>query len=158
MKGVGDEAVQVVVQEAPDRAKAEYIVARRGNLVAAVGDEELVLDPGTPNEKQASLKLTHDEKLARLTAWLDASEVEERESRQPRSRQKRREGRSQERSGRTRRFWDCPRDAQLATEPTTQPRANARTPSDLPIFLCPPSLLADLRLCGSPLAHRRCAG
>jgi hypothetical protein len=70
VKGVGDEAVQVVVQEAPDRAKAEYIVARRANLVAAVGDEELVLDPGTPNEKQASLKLTHDEKLARLTTWL----------------------------------------------------------------------------------------
>jgi len=53
-----------------DRAKAEYIVARRANLVAAVGDEELVLDPATPNDKQASLKLTHDEKLARLTTWL----------------------------------------------------------------------------------------
>jgi hypothetical protein len=71
VKGVGDEAVQVVVQEAPDRAKAEYIVARRGNLVAAVGDEELVLDPATPNDKQTALKLTHDEKLARLTAWLE---------------------------------------------------------------------------------------
>ena len=71
IKGVGDEAVQVVVQEAPDRAKAEYVVARRASLVAAVGDEELVLDPGTPNEKQTSLKMTHDEKLARLTAWLD---------------------------------------------------------------------------------------
>ena len=53
VKGVGDEAVQVVVQEAPDRAKAEYIVARRGTLVAAVGDEELVLDPATPSDKQA---------------------------------------------------------------------------------------------------------
>jgi hypothetical protein len=71
VKGVGDEAVQVVVQEAPDRAKAEYIVARRGTLVAAVGDEELVLDPSTPNDKQASLKLTRDEKLARLTSWLE---------------------------------------------------------------------------------------
>ena len=39
-------------------------------VVAAVGDEELVLDPATPSEKQASLKLTHDEKLARLTTWL----------------------------------------------------------------------------------------
>ncbi|HTB75740.1 MAG TPA: DUF6599 family protein [Polyangiaceae bacterium] len=71
LKGVGDEAVQVVVQEAPDRAKAEYLVARRASLVAAVGDEELVLDPGTPNDKQSSLKLTHDEKLARLTTWLE---------------------------------------------------------------------------------------
>jgi hypothetical protein len=70
VKGVGDEAVQVVVQEAPDRAKAEYIVARRANLVAAVGDEELVLDPATPSDKQITLKLTHDEKLAKLTAWL----------------------------------------------------------------------------------------
>jgi hypothetical protein len=71
IKGVGDEAVQVVVQEAPDRAKAEYVVARRASLVAAVGDEELVLDPATPNDKQTSLKLTHDEKLARLTAWFE---------------------------------------------------------------------------------------
>ena len=39
-------------------------------LVAAVGDEELVLDPATPNDKQTALKLTHDEKLAKLTAWL----------------------------------------------------------------------------------------
>ena len=45
VKGLGDEAVQVVIQEAPDRAKAEYIVARQGTTVAAVGDEELVLDP-----------------------------------------------------------------------------------------------------------------
>ena len=61
------------IQEAPDRAKAEYVVARKGSLVAAVGDEELVLDPATPSDKQAPLKLTHDEKLAKLTAWLTAS-------------------------------------------------------------------------------------
>jgi hypothetical protein len=70
LKGVGDEAVQVVVQEAPDRAKAEYVVARRGSLVAAIGDEELVLDPATPSDKLAPLKLTKDEKLAKLTAWI----------------------------------------------------------------------------------------
>jgi hypothetical protein len=70
VKGVGDEAVQVLVQEAPDRAKAEYVVARKGTMVAAVGDEELVLDPATPSEKQASLKLSHDDKVQRLTAWL----------------------------------------------------------------------------------------
>jgi len=65
--------VQVVVQEAPDRAKADYIAARRGGLVAAIGDEELVLDPGTPTDKQAPLKLTRDEKLAKLAAWLNGA-------------------------------------------------------------------------------------
>lgn len=70
VKGLGDEAVQIVVQEAPERAKAEYIVARRGTLVAGIGDEELVLDPGTPTDKQAPLKLTRDEKMAKLAAWL----------------------------------------------------------------------------------------
>ncbi len=48
MKGLGDEAVQIVVQEAAERAKAEYVVARRGTLVAGIGDEELVLDPTRP--------------------------------------------------------------------------------------------------------------
>ena len=70
LKGVGDEAVRVVLQEAPDRAKAEYVVARRGSLVAAVGDEELVLDPSMPTDKQAPLKLTKDEKLQKLSEWL----------------------------------------------------------------------------------------
>ena len=70
MKGIGDEAVQVIVQEAPDRAKAEYLVARKGALVAAVADEELVLDPATPTEKLAPLRLTKDEKIAKLVSWL----------------------------------------------------------------------------------------
>jgi hypothetical protein len=70
VKGLGDEAVHVVLQEAPDRAKAEYFAVRRGSLVAAVGDEELVLDPATPTEKLAPLRLTKDEKLAKLAAWL----------------------------------------------------------------------------------------
>ena len=73
IKGMADDAVQVVVQEAPDRAKAEYIVARRGGLVAAVGDEELVLDPAIPKEKQAPLKLTRDEKMLKLSAWLNGA-------------------------------------------------------------------------------------
>ena len=71
IKGLADDTVQVVVQEAPDRAKAEYIVARRGALVAAVGDEELVLDPAIPKEKQAPLKLTRDEKMLKVAAWLN---------------------------------------------------------------------------------------
>jgi Family of unknown function (DUF6599) len=70
LKGVGDEAVLVVLQEAPDRAKAEYAVARKGAMVAAIGDEELVLDPATPTEKLAPLKLAREEKIAKLSAWL----------------------------------------------------------------------------------------
>jgi hypothetical protein len=72
LKGVGDEAVQVFLQEAPDRAKAEYLVARKGTLVAAIGDEELVLEPGTPREEAASRKLTKDEKLQKLSTWIAA--------------------------------------------------------------------------------------
>jgi hypothetical protein len=70
VKGLADEAVQIIIQEAPDRAKAEYVVARRGTTVAAVGDEELVLDPSTPSDKLAHLKLTKDEKIQKLAAWL----------------------------------------------------------------------------------------
>jgi hypothetical protein len=66
VRGLGDEAVQVVLQEAADRAKAEYIVARKGPMVAAVGDEELVLPEKTPG----LTKLTKEEKIAKLTAWL----------------------------------------------------------------------------------------
>ncbi|MDP9002232.1 MAG: hypothetical protein M3O46_19235 [Myxococcota bacterium] len=73
IKGLGDEAVHLFLQEAPDRAKAEYVVARKGSLMAAVGDEELVLDPSTPLERQAPLKLTKDEKLQKLTEWLAAA-------------------------------------------------------------------------------------
>ena len=70
VKGLADEAVQVVIQEAPDRAKADYVVARKGTLVAAVGDEELVLDPTTPSAALLPLKLTRDEKLAKLASLL----------------------------------------------------------------------------------------
>ncbi len=72
VSGLGEEAVRVTVQEAPDRAKAEYVAARKGSLVAAVGDEELVLDPSAPKDILASLKLTTDEKVQKLAKWLAA--------------------------------------------------------------------------------------
>jgi hypothetical protein len=72
VKGMAEETVHVVVQEAPDRAKAEYIVSRKGSLVAAIGDEELVLDPSTPTDKLAPLKLTKEEKIQKLSEWLSA--------------------------------------------------------------------------------------
>jgi len=70
LKAVGDEAVQVVLQEAEDRAKAEYVAARKGTRVVAVGDEELVMEPGMSSDKLAPLKLTKDEKLQKLVALL----------------------------------------------------------------------------------------
>jgi hypothetical protein len=73
VKNLGDEAVLLSLQEAPDRAKAEYVVARRGSLVAALGDEEQVLDPTTPSDKLAPLRLTRDEKMAKLAAWLNGA-------------------------------------------------------------------------------------
>jgi uncharacterized protein DUF6599 len=72
IRGLADEAVRLVIQEAADRPKAEYVVARKAAVVLAVGDEELVLDPSLPAEKLASLKLTKDEKIQKLAAWLGA--------------------------------------------------------------------------------------
>ncbi len=72
IKGLADEAVHIVIQEAADRPKAEYVVARKAGVVLAVGDEELVLDPSLPAEKLTSLKLTKDEKIQKLAAWLAA--------------------------------------------------------------------------------------
>jgi hypothetical protein len=72
IRGLADEAVHLVIQEAADRPKAEYIVARKAAVVLAVGDEELVLDPSLPSEKLSSLKLTKDEKIQKLAAWLAA--------------------------------------------------------------------------------------
>jgi len=70
---MAEETFHVVVQEAPDRAKADYVVSRKATLVAAIGDEELVLDPSTPTDKLAPLKLTKEEKIQKLSEWLAAS-------------------------------------------------------------------------------------
>jgi hypothetical protein len=69
MKDIADDAVAMVVQEAPDRAKSDYVFARKGNVILAIGDEELVLKTGEPAEKSAPFKLTRDEKLVKLRAW-----------------------------------------------------------------------------------------
>ncbi len=68
--GQSDDALQVVLQDTPSAPRAEYVFARKGTLVAGVGDETLVLKPGEPLDRQADLRLTKDEKLARLRAWL----------------------------------------------------------------------------------------
>ena len=70
LSGVGDEAITLTLQEAPDRAKARYLAARQGSVVVAIGDEELVLDPSAPPDNSAPLVLAQDEKLAKLKDWL----------------------------------------------------------------------------------------
>jgi uncharacterized protein DUF6599 len=74
VKGLGDEAAHLILQEAADRPRAEYIVARKGMSVLAVSDEELVLDSAAPAESLAPFKLTKDEKLQKLAAWLASPE------------------------------------------------------------------------------------
>jgi hypothetical protein len=68
--GLFDEAVHVVVQPSPEAAKAEYVIARKGSLIAGAGDEDLLIHAGDPPEKQAAARLTKDEASAKLKAWL----------------------------------------------------------------------------------------
>ncbi len=71
MKDVSDEAAAVTIQEAPDRPKADYIFARKGNAIFGVGDEELSA-PKDGADKSGSWKLTRDEKMSKVLAWLQA--------------------------------------------------------------------------------------
>jgi hypothetical protein len=60
---LGDDAVEVVLQASPERAKIDWIIARKGPNVMGVGDEEFA-------SEDASLRLTKDEKIAKLRAEL----------------------------------------------------------------------------------------
>ena len=69
--GVGDEAVAVTLAPpAASGAHRDYIFARKGALIAGVGDEELAIAPA---EKAPMTRLSRDEKVARLKAWLSAA-------------------------------------------------------------------------------------
>jgi len=67
---LADEALHMVIQDAPDRPKDEYVIARKGAVILGVGDEDLVMKPGEAADKQNDLRLTKDEKVTRLRAWL----------------------------------------------------------------------------------------
>jgi hypothetical protein len=60
---LGDDAVEVVLQASPERAKIDWIIARKGPNVMGVGDEEFA-------SEDASLRLTKDEKIAKLRSEL----------------------------------------------------------------------------------------
>jgi hypothetical protein len=68
--GVGDEALHVVLQASPEAPKVEWILARKGALVAGAGDEETLLKSGETAEQQAKARLPKDEAIAKLKAWL----------------------------------------------------------------------------------------
>ncbi|WP_394832574.1 hypothetical protein LVJ94_39330 [Pendulispora rubella] len=70
---LADEALHLTLQDAPDRPKSEYVVARKGTIIFGVGDEDLVVKPGEPAEKQGELRLSKDEKIARLRTWILAA-------------------------------------------------------------------------------------
>ena len=60
VSGLGDEAVQVVLQPSPERAKIEWVVARKGGTVIGAGDEEFA----------TSARMTKDEKIALVRGAL----------------------------------------------------------------------------------------
>jgi hypothetical protein len=70
-----DEAAHVVLQSSADAPKVEWLVARKGALVIAAGDEELALNASDPPAKQQAARLTKDEAIAKLTAWLASAPV-----------------------------------------------------------------------------------
>jgi hypothetical protein len=67
---LGDEAMHVVIHPGPSRPKLEYVIVRKGKIVAGVGDEELMLSSGgalpPPTAKPGEALLTKDEKLSKL--------------------------------------------------------------------------------------------
>ncbi len=65
---LGDEAVVVVLQPSPERAKLEWVVARKGASVLGVGDEEFALQGDA--KEQAAARLSKDDKVAKLRGLI----------------------------------------------------------------------------------------
>ena len=68
--GLGDQGFHLLLQESKTSPKVEWVFARKGPTIMAVGDEELVLTPGQPLDAQKNVRLTKDEKIAKLKASL----------------------------------------------------------------------------------------
>jgi len=64
---LGDEAVLIAIKDPPDAlTKNEYVIARKGALIAGVGGEPLT-------DSDATTKVTKDDKVSHLRAWLNSS-------------------------------------------------------------------------------------
>lgn len=67
---LGDEAVHVALAEKADQARVEFVFARVGAAIVGIGDVDASGKPGATPESLALLRLTKDEKLARLKPWV----------------------------------------------------------------------------------------
>jgi hypothetical protein len=70
LKGVGDDAVVAMLQDASERPRTAYVIARKGTLVAAIADEEFATGPEPGGDAQPSVRLSKEEKIAKLTNWV----------------------------------------------------------------------------------------
>jgi hypothetical protein len=61
---LGDDATHVMLQENPESARNEYVIARKGSMLLGVGDED--------RGPKGAAKLSKDEKIAKLRALLAA--------------------------------------------------------------------------------------
>jgi len=71
VKDVGNGAVRLMVGES-DGPRAEWIIARMGNQVFGIGDEDSVLQPGMSAADHDAVSLSRTEKLERLRTLLSA--------------------------------------------------------------------------------------
>ncbi|CAN5209541.1 hypothetical protein BH09MYX1_BH09MYX1_12390 [soil metagenome] len=70
MKDLGDEAAVVVLDGNDGGPKVEWVFVRKGNLVVGVGDEPRVFKVGVPLDRQTDVRLSKDEKIAKVRALL----------------------------------------------------------------------------------------
>ncbi|MEA2749344.1 MAG: hypothetical protein QOI41_3487 [Myxococcales bacterium] len=68
--GLGDEAAHVVVSGKEGGPKVELLVARKGNAIWGISDEEYALRGGGAAEKEQKARLTKDEAIAKLRPLL----------------------------------------------------------------------------------------
>ena len=70
---LGDEALHVVVQSSKEAPRTEWLLVRKGAVVIGVGDEEILLRTADP-QQQTSVRLSKDEAMVRMKAWLGSLE------------------------------------------------------------------------------------
>lgn len=68
--GLGDEAAHVVVPAQGGGPKVEMLVARKGNTIWGISDEEYALREAGGGEKEQKARLTKDEAIAKLKPLL----------------------------------------------------------------------------------------
>lgn len=70
-KGIADGAIRLML-EPPGGAKTEWLVAKKGNRLLGVGDEDRVLRPGMTADEHRSKTLDQEQKRALLKKLLEA--------------------------------------------------------------------------------------